>query len=108
VAVVTWQWEERIGETSAVILSGGKLGIGFFGAKFFFFFFFFFFVVVVDRLESWELGGDNGEGGSDAGLCAGWVAVAVGVAVVTWQWQESNERVSAVILSGEKLKIGGF
>jgi hypothetical protein len=58
-----------------------------------------------NKTQSW---GDDGAGRSDAGVCAGWVAVAVGVAVVTWQWQESNERVIAVILSGEELKIGGI
>jgi hypothetical protein len=35
-----------------------------------------------------------------------WVAVGDRVAVVTWQWDEWNERVIAVILIGGKLGIG--
>jgi translation initiation factor IF-1 len=34
------------------------------------------------------------------------VAVGDRVAVVTWQWDERKERVIAVILSGDKCKIG--
>jgi hypothetical protein len=93
VAVAGWQWEERIGEVIASILSGDKLKIGAFC------------YMIPRGSEHFLQKKLNARGGGCVRIC---VIECYQVAVAGWQWCGCVFGVIASILSGDKLKIGAF